>query len=94
MSDGNPIRAPLPDPSPSHPHVKPGSLGAIVRSYKSAVTREINRLRQTPGAPVWQRSYYDHIIRNEHALNAIRGYIWLNPARWAADRENPESVLN
>lgn len=78
-----------PPPTPPQPHVKSGSLGAIVRSYKSAVTREVNLLRQTPGAPAWQRSYYDHIIRHERALNAIREYIWLNPARWAADRENP-----
>jgi REP element-mobilizing transposase RayT len=62
-----------------------GSLGAIIGSYKSAVTRRINRIRETPGAPVWQRNYYEHIMRNERSLNAIREYILHNPARWAED---------
>lgn len=67
----------------------PGSLPTIVRSFKSAVTRHINQSRDTPGQPVWQRNYYEHIVRNEHALNRIRNYIETNPARWAHDRENP-----
>jgi REP element-mobilizing transposase RayT len=74
--------------------VKPGSLGAIVRSYKSAVTRRINRLRDTPGAPFWQRNYWEHIIRNEASLNRIRGYIENNPARWAEDQLHPETPAN
>ena len=65
------------------------SIGAIVGSYKSAVSKRINAMRGTPGAPVWQRNYYDHIIRNEAALNRIRQYIADNPARWAEDPENP-----
>jgi REP element-mobilizing transposase RayT len=69
-------------------NVAPGSLGAIVRSFKSAVTKEINGLRGTPSQPVWQRNYYDHIIRNERELNAIHDYIEKNPQRWALDEEN------
>jgi len=69
-----------------------GSLGAIVGSFKSAVTRRINALRGTPGAPVWQRNYYEHIIRSERALDAIRQYIAENPARWHLDRYNPNAV--
>jgi REP element-mobilizing transposase RayT len=64
-------------------------LAAIVGSFKSAASRQINQLRDTPGAPVWQRGYYEHIIRNERSLDRIRGYILDNPARWAWDRENP-----
>src|SRR5689334_9861727 len=45
--------------SPSH------TLGAIVRGFKAATTKRINESRQTPGAPVWQRNYYEHIIRND-----------------------------
>jgi len=41
---------------------------------------------------VWQRNYYEHIIRNEDELNRIRGYIVDNPLRWHLDRENPERV--
>ena len=65
------------------------SLGAIVGSYKSAVSKHINLSRRTPGAPVWQRNYYDHVIRNDADLNRIREYIAGNPARWHEDRENP-----
>ena len=71
------------------PNVIPGSLGAIVRSFKSAVTKRINALRGTPGAPLWQRNYYEHIIRNEEALQRIREYIASNPLRWGRDLENP-----
>jgi REP element-mobilizing transposase RayT len=39
---------------------------------------------------VWQRNYYEHIIRGEKGLNAIREYIRTNPARWQNDPENPE----
>jgi hypothetical protein len=52
------------------------------------VTKRINELRHTPGAPIWQRNYYEHIIRDERALNAIRRYIQENPLRWHLDREN------
>ncbi|MDH7486629.1 MAG: transposase [Anaerolineae bacterium] len=69
----------------------PKSLGALMAGYKSAVTRQINALRNTPDMPVWQRNYYEHIIRTEHALNAIRQYILDNPARWHLDRYNPQA---
>jgi REP element-mobilizing transposase RayT len=66
-----------------------GSLGAVVGSYKSQVTRRINAMRHTPGAVVWQVNYYEHIIRNERALAEIRQYIRDNPMRWEGDPENP-----
>jgi len=66
-----------------------GSLGAIIAQFKSAAAKRINQIRGTPGVPVWQRNYYEHIVRNERALNAIRQYIRNNPARWTDDRENP-----
>ena len=71
------------------PNVKPGSLGAIVRAFKSAVTRRINIMRHTPGAPVWQRNYYDRIIRDEVELNNIRLYIESNPGNWKQDEQYP-----
>jgi REP element-mobilizing transposase RayT len=64
----------------------PGSLGAIVGNYKSIVTRRINRIRRTPGADVWQRNYYEHVIRATDDVDRIREYIANNPARWAEDR--------
>lgn len=62
-----------------------GSLGTIVGAYKSAVIRRINRMRGTSGAPVWQRGYYDHILRDEREWRRVRRYIRQNPARWHAD---------
>ena len=69
-----------------------GSIPTIIRSFKSAVTKQINEQRATPGMPVWQRNYYEHIIRNEASLARIRDYIVNNPMQWALDRENPENV--
>jgi len=78
-------RAPLQRP--------PRSLSSFVAGFKSAVTKRINEHRGTPGAPVWQRNYYEHIIRNEDDLEAIRHYILTNPSRWHEDRENPYFVV-
>ena len=68
--------------------VAAGSLGAIVGGYKSVVARRINDLRGMAGAPVWQRNYYERIVRSERELAAIRRYIRQNPANWAGDSEN------
>lgn len=70
------------------PLLQPGSLGAIIGNFKSITTRRINQVRKTPGLPVWQRNYYEHIIRHDRELNAIRQYIIDNPARWAEDAED------
>ena len=85
--------APGSAPLPRRPGVQPGSLGAIVRSFKSATTQRINARRGVPGAPMWQRNYYEHIIRNDQSLQRIREYIKNNPARWAEDPENPDTVI-
>ena len=77
--------APLPKPT----GVNPGSLAAVVRSFKSAAAKRINEIRDTPGAPVWQRNYFEHIIRDELSMERIRQYIIENPMRWPLDRENP-----
>jgi putative transposase len=67
----------------------PGSVGAIVGQFKAAATKRINVLRQTPGASVWQRNYYEHVVRDEGELNHIRQYITDNPASWDTDENNP-----
>src|SRR3990172_7412840 len=61
------------------------SLGGLVAGFKSSATKRINELRGTPGIPVWQRNYYEHIIRNTRSLEKIRKYIDENPLRWEAD---------
>jgi len=58
------------------------SLSAIIGSYKSSVTREINRFRNRPGQIVWQRNYFEHIIRNEKELFATRKYVLENPGKF------------
>jgi REP element-mobilizing transposase RayT len=70
------------------------SLGAIIGAFKSATTRSINRIRQTPGLSLWQRNYYEHVIRDENSPNRIREYIVTNPLRWALDRENPNRAAD
>ena len=83
---------PLPHAPPQHNHppgVIPGSLGAIVGAYKSTTARLINGLRRTIGAPVWQRNYYERIVRDELELGRIRRYILENPRHWIEDRANP-----
>lgn len=64
------------------------NLGAMVRGYKSTVTKQINLLRSQNGSvpqPVWQRSYHEHIIRNQKAYEMIADYILHNPESWEKD---------
>jgi putative transposase len=68
------------------------TIGAIIRGFKSATTKQINKMRLTPGIPAWQRNYYEHIIRDENDLNKIREYIMNNPITWELDDENPENI--
>lgn len=76
--------------SPQIPRgARPKSLGAIVGSFKSATTKNINQIRKTPGILLWQRNYYEHIIRNKGELNKIREYIINNPLKWELDYDNP-----
>jgi putative transposase len=72
--------------------VTPRSLGAIVRSFKAVAAKRINRARRTPGAPVWQRNYYERVIRDDEELARIRQYIIDNPAKWAEDKNNPANL--
>jgi putative transposase len=67
------------------------SLGQIVAYFKYHSAKQINLQKQTPGAPFWQRGYYEHVIRDDESLNRIREYIATNPRRWAMDRENPHT---
>jgi len=74
------------------PTRKQYGLPEIVRAFKSFSARRINEMRHSPGAPIWQRNYFEHVIRSEESWNRIRQYILDNPARWAFDRENPAAT--
>jgi putative transposase len=69
-----------------------GSIPTIIRSYKSAVAYRINLMRGTDGVPVWQRNYYEHIIRDEKDLQSKTDYIESNPLLWDEDDENPANA--
>ena len=68
-------------------------LSEIIRAFKTFSARHVNELRKTPGIPVWQRNYHEHIVRNENELNRIREYIINNPLQWQFDRENPDRIV-
>ena len=67
------------------------TLGAKVRSLKAVTTRKIRSANLAEH--VWQRNYYEHVIRNERALSTIRAYIEYNPLLWPWDSHNPELAL-
>jgi REP element-mobilizing transposase RayT len=69
-----------------------GSIPTIVRSYKSAVSYRINLIRDTQDIPVWQRNYYEHVIRDDKDLQKKTDYINANPLLWYQDEENPSNI--
>ena len=81
-------------PQPSH-RPPPGSIGAIVGNYKMLVTKRVKAMLKMTGTKmkVWQRGYWERIIRSERELNATRLYIRNNPMRWAEDREDLDKLL-
>jgi putative transposase len=84
----------LPEMAQTRPyHVRHG-LSEIVCAFKSFSARRINVLRKTPNIPVWQRNYYEHIVRDQSELNRIKQYILDNPMKWAEDKENPTLSIN
>ena len=75
-----------PAPTTKHP------LSEIVRAFKSYSSRKINEHRHSQGTTVWQRGYYEHVIRSEEEFTRIGEYILNNAARWETDRENPHTL--
>ena len=62
------------------------SIPTIVKLFKSSVTKQINILRNTEGYPLWQRNYYENIIRNEKRYLQVIEYIEKNPLKWKEDK--------
>ncbi|MBN8579900.1 MAG: transposase [Anaerolineae bacterium] len=77
------------DGSPLPRGPKPASLGAIIAQFKSRVTKRIWKFPEFKETPIWQRNYYEHIIRNETDLQNKTDYIEANPSLWDEDDENP-----
>jgi putative transposase len=90
--------APLPDSLSAYQGTHVGvPLPTVIQWFKTMTTNESIRGVKAVSWPsfngrLWQRNYYEHIIRNEDSLNRIRQYIIDNPARWAFDRENPAAT--
>jgi putative transposase len=85
MSHGEKSQAGVSQYAPTGFRSPSQTIGAIIRGFKSSTTKQINQMRGTPDLPVWQRNYYEHIIRNEEELNRIREYISTNPQHWIND---------
>jgi REP element-mobilizing transposase RayT len=82
--------SPLPQSMPHGP--KPASLGAIMAQFKSRATKRIWKIPEFKETPIWQRNYYEHIIRDETDLQNKTDYINANPLLWDEDDENPINV--
>jgi len=67
----------------------PGSLGAVVGCFKADVTRRTTGFGARSSRNIWQRNYYEHLVRDDRSLEQIRQYIAANPANWTIDTENP-----
>lgn len=76
-------------PNSAIPAHKDHGLSEFVRALKTFSSKQINQIRNTSGMPVWQRNYWDHIIRDKKSLKNIRKYIINNPAKWEEDEKNP-----
>jgi len=82
--------------------VKRKPLGRLVGVFKTVSTKAINQMLRTDGRPMvgavreppllWQRNYYEHIVRDERDLNKIRKYIVHNPLKWEYDIENINGI--
>jgi putative transposase len=91
--DKGELHSPLSQVSSTPPQGPRQTLGAIVRGYKSAVTKQINALPDdvlrkhlSHTSTIWQRNYYEIIIPDEQALQNISNYIIQNPRKWSEDK--------
>jgi REP element-mobilizing transposase RayT len=73
------------EPTTAAIQVKRKPLGRLIGAFKTVSTKQINIIRHTPGAKLWQRNYYEHIIRTNADLERIRNYICQNPKNWQSD---------
>ena len=75
-------------PTAGKPTVLNPTLGSVIRAFKSLSAMEVNRVLGRTGEAVWQRNYYEHIVRNADEYERIRAYILKNPMHWDTDPEN------
>ncbi len=90
VDEGLESRAGL-EPAPTG-GMKLQGLPEIVRQFKTFSAKRINDLRHSPGTPVWQRNYYEHMVRDEDDYHRIIEYILTNPQRWIEDSLHPNNT--
>ena len=76
-------------PTSEIPRIRPKPLGRPIGAFKTVSTKRLNRLWDSAGERIWQRGFFERVIRDKHALGRIREYISSNPVRWDMDNENP-----
>ena len=74
------------------PPLQRRGLGQIIAYFKYQSAKQINLRRDTPAHPIWQRNYYERIIRSEEEINHSRNYIIENPLKWGNDEDNPAKI--
>jgi REP element-mobilizing transposase RayT len=84
------VEAMIGSPIPHGP--KRASLGAVIAQFKSRITKRLWKNLSLKGTPIWQRNYYEHIIRNDEDLHNKTDYIESNPMLWHQDDENPLKI--
>ena len=67
-------------------------LGRLVAAFKTVTTKQLNLVQGTPGQLLWQRNFYEHVIRNDDEMDRVREYIIGNPLQWEIDTENPDAA--
>ena len=71
----------------------PKPLGRLVAAFKTVTTKQLNLVQGTPGQLLWQRNFYEHVIRNDDEMDRVREYIIGNPMQWEIDTENPDAAV-
>jgi putative transposase len=69
-------------------------VSKIIGRFKMVSAKQVNILRKSSGTALWQRNYYEHVVRDEVSLTRIRQYIVDNPAQWEFDEENPAVIAS
>ncbi len=85
------LKSPKPEPPHKSTTLKPGTLGAIVGLFKSTTSKRIHQSGLMNDQKIWQRNYYEHVIRDEDDYHQIADYIKTNAINWEYDHENPDN---
>ncbi len=93
VGDGSPVPKSKSGEGEPFPYEKKNSLCDIIGYFKYQTTKAINNLYNTPRNKIWQRSFYDRIIRNEKELYSIRKYIQQNPLKWEIEKNTSENLM-